>query len=355
MATHATTSFKRKKQGQHWLKNPNSRTLSIPDVFKMGEEGCRDLFLHARWPDGKPTCPDCGSKKIYHINTQNRFKCAKPGCNKFFSITSGTLFAHKRISFLELLLVIRAMAVHAKGAASIWLSHDYDFDYKTVWVLTDKLREAMFLDQEDVFLVGEVEIDGAYFGGYLKPMNKKAERQDRRRIPVNGSKRQCVVIMRERGGEGRILTRVFKSERQGAAWITESVDRQAQIFADEGSGWDILHASHDVQRVNHSIEYSTDEGIHTNNAESLFSRMKRAENGIHHHVAGDYLDFYAADAAWREENRKLDDKAKVTKLIRAAMNLEPSRTFAGYWQASGPRRQHAIDHDVLRALGINDD
>lgn len=96
---------------------------------------------------------------------QNRFKCAKLGCNKFASITSGTLFAHKRITFMELLLVIRAMAVHAKGASSIWLSHDCDFDYKTIRVVTEKLREAMFIHQENVLLVGEVEINDVYFGG----------------------------------------------------------------------------------------------------------------------------------------------------------------------------------------------
>lgn len=349
-----TPQFKRKKQGQHWLKNPASRTLTIQNVFAMGEDGCRQFFLEARWPDGKPTCPECGTQKIYRINTQQRFKCANPGCYKFFSITSGTMFAHKRVSFLDLMLITRGMAVHAKGAASIWLSHDYGCDYKTAWVLTEKLREAMFLDQEDVFLVGEVEIDGAYFGGYLKPANKKDERLDRRRIPVNGSKRQCVVLLRERGGQGRILTRVFKSERQAVSWITESVDREASIFADEGSGWDALHASHHVDRVNHSKEFCTDEGVHTNGAESAFARMRRSEIGVHHHISGDYLEFYAADSAWREENRRLDDRSKIAKLIRAAMKLGPSRTFAGYWQTSGPRRLNDRNHDVLRALGIND-
>lgn len=109
MATRATKPFKRKKQGQHWLKNPASRTLSIHDVFRMGEEGCRDFFLRARWPDGNPVCPDCGSRRTYNIKSQNRFKCANSECYKFFSITSGTMFAHKRISYLEL---SRASAMH---------------------------------------------------------------------------------------------------------------------------------------------------------------------------------------------------------------------------------------------------
>lgn len=354
MAARATSTFKRKKQGTHWLKRPESRTLTIDDIYAMGEDGCRQIFLQARWPEGKPICPACGSERIYHIATQKRFKCANSACNKFFSITSGTVFAHKRLSYRTLLLLVRAMAVHAKGAASLWLSHDYGCDYKTAWVMTEKLREVMFIDQKDVFLVGDVEIDGAYFGGYLKPANKKEERLDRRRIPLNTRKRQCVVVLRERGGDGRVLARTFKNEREGASWITESVNRQAIVYADEGSGWDVLHASHHVERVNHSREFCTDEGVHTNGAESAFARMRRAELGIHHHIAGPYLDFYAADNAWREENRKLDDREKVLKLIRAAMGLGPSRTFAGYWQATGPRRTERCDDDVLRALGIND-
>ena len=58
---------------------------------------------------------------------------------------------------------------------------------------------------------GEVEIDGAYFGGYVKPANNKGNRRDRRRtIDNQNGKRRVVVIMRERGG--RTLPFVFKSE-----------------------------------------------------------------------------------------------------------------------------------------------
>ncbi len=60
------------------------------------------------------------------------------------------------------MLIVRAMAAHVMGA-SVWACHDY----RTVWVLTDKLREVMFLDQEDVQLVDQVEIIGAYLVGYL--------------------------------------------------------------------------------------------------------------------------------------------------------------------------------------------
>jgi len=44
------------------------------------------------------------------------------------------------------------------------------------------------------------EIDGGYFGGYVKPANVKAHRRDRRLTRNQSGKRKVVVIVRERGG-----------------------------------------------------------------------------------------------------------------------------------------------------------
>jgi hypothetical protein len=40
-----------------------------------------------------------------------------------------------------------------------------------------------------------------------------------------------------------------------------------------------------------------------NDAVSFFSRVRRAEAGHHHHVAGPYLLRYAQEASWREDHR----------------------------------------------------
>ena len=45
-------------------------------------------------------------------------------------------------------------------------------------------------------------------------------------------------------------------------------------------------------------------GIYTNNAESFFSRLRRAELGHHHHVADPYLVRYAQESAWRVDHRR---------------------------------------------------
>jgi len=43
----------------------------------------------------------------------------------------------------------------------------------------------------------------------------------------------------------------------------------------------------------------------TNWAEEFFSRIRRAEIGIHHRIAGAYLLRYAQDSSWREDKRRL--------------------------------------------------
>jgi ISXO2-like transposase domain len=84
------------------------------------------------------------------------------------------------------------------------------------------------------------------------------------------------------------------------------------IYADESSSWDGLHAHYDARRINHSIAFH-DEGVDTNQAESFFSRMRRAEIGQHHHI-GIHLHQYAGEMAWREDNRRKPNGTCMSQL-----------------------------------------
>jgi ISXO2-like transposase domain len=67
-----------------------------------------------------------------------------------------------------------------------------------------------------------------------------------------------------------------------------------------------LHERFEVKRINHQEAYSLD-GACTNWAEEYFSRLRRAEVGIHHHIAGAYLLRYAQEPSWREDNRRVSN------------------------------------------------
>jgi transposase-like protein len=189
-----------------------------------------------------------------------------------------------------------------KGHAALHLTRDLGCAYMTAFVLSHKIREALTLDRAEAELTGTVEIDGAYFGGHVKPENKKEDRKDRRTLETQTGKRQVVVVARERQGE--TLTFVVPRESAAVALIRQRVASGSIINADEASGWDVLHASYETHRVNHSVEYKAADGANTNQAESFFSRLRRSEIGIHHRISGPYLAAYASEMGWREDNRR---------------------------------------------------
>ena len=314
---------------QHFLLSAAARTLSLKAVFRMGENKAYQTFCQLRWPEteGEAVCPRCGCVETYNITSRRRFKCV--ACHHQFSVTSGTIFASRKLSFTDLLAAIVIFVNGAKGVSALQVSRDLDVQYKTAFVLSHKLREAMAREQAGRQLNGVVEIDGGYFGGHVKPENRKEDRKDRRLKANTSGKRQCVVIMRERGG--RSLPFVVRTEGDAVPFVRDHVGTLATIHADEGSGWDALHAGWDTKRVNHSIAFM-DEGVCTNQAESYFSRLRRMEIGTHHHIAGPYLFAYAGEASWREDNRRVPNGTQTAMVTGAALASKVSRTWAGYWQ-----------------------
>ena len=194
------------------------------------------------------------------------------------------------------------------------------------------MREAMSEELRGRVIGGEgkeAEIDGGYFGGYVKPANLKEERKDRRLWQNKSGKRKCVVIVRER--DGKSLPAVFRSEGQALDFIRSRVAKGTVINADESNAWNDLHARYEMKRINHEEAYSYG-GACTNGAEGYFSRLRRAEVGHHHHVAGAYLLRYAQEAAWREDNRRVPNGDQVRRVASLAMIRKPSVDFSGYWQ-----------------------
>ena len=173
------------------------------------------------------------------------------------------------------------------------------------------------------------EIDGAYFGGHVRPENRAADRVDRRLAENKSGKRQVVVAMRERGG--RTLAHVFAGEEAAVPAIRQRIARGTVVHADESPAWNPLHAWFAMQRINHGDGYIID-GACTNGAEAYFSRLRRAELGHHHHIAGPYLVRYAQEAAWRDDLRRVSNGEQAHGVIGLAMRSPPSVDFCGYWQ-----------------------
>ena len=314
---------------QHFLLSPVAKTLSLVKVMRMSDDEAKMIFRQMRWADteGEPVCPKCGCLENYDLATRQVYKCK--GCSKQFSITSGTIFASRKLAVRDILAAIAIFINGAKGYSALHLSRDLSVDYKTAFVLLHKLRESIGVAQAEGTLSGTIEVDGAYFGGYVKPANERKDRKDRRKKIHQSGKRQSVIVIRER--KGRTLTYVTPTEAAGVALVAQRVEKGATVHADEASHWDKLAARFPIKRINHKEAYSKD-GACTNQAESFFSRLRRAEIGTHHHIAGKYLHAYAAEMAWREDFNRESNGTQFLMVVGASMAAPKSKTWCGYWQ-----------------------
>ena len=319
----------------HFLQSKAARTLSLAQVFRMTEGEAEMAFRKIRWSEtqGEPVCPECGGVEPYQFRRPTgllRFRCK--ACSKNFSITSGTLFASHKAPIRAYLAAIAVFMNEVKGKNALALSRDLGMSHKACWIMLHKVREAMAEEFKGRKIGGEekvAEVDGAYFGGYVKPANLKEHRVDRRKLANQTGKRQSVVIVRERDGSS--LPAVFASEGAALSWIKSRINLGTIVNADDAHGWNDLASKYEMKRINHSEAYSLD-GACTNQAESYFSRLRRGEMGHFHHVSGPYLLRYAQEASWREDARRVDNGAQVRRVTELALKRGPSVDFAGYYQ-----------------------
>jgi ribosomal protein L37AE/L43A len=319
---------------QHFLLSAAAKTLSLSAVAGISDEEAHAKFVEIRWGDneGKPYCPACGCLKVYAFATRKLWKCA--ACRYQFSVTARTIFQDRKRPIRDYLLAIAVFVNGAKGHSALQLSRDLRCHYMTAFVLAHKLREAIgsqVFNPDEPELEGEVAIDGAYFGGKTRQENRREDRADRRAVDLT-AKRQVVVVARE--ALGRTLPFIVPHEGAAVPLIRKFVASGTTMHADESRAWDILHASYPMMRVNHSREFKSEDGACTNEAESWFSRLRRAEMGIHHRISGQYLYQYANEMAWREDHRREPNGLHFRRVTGAALRHPKSEIWRGYWQRS---------------------
>ncbi len=320
---------------QHFLLSAAARSLNLAKVLRMSDQEAETVFARIRWDetDGRPVCPSCGCDAVYDCRRPNgapRWRCK--ACRTDFTLTSGTLFAFHKLALQVYLAAVVISVNEVKGKSALALSRDLGVQYKTAFVLSHKIREAMGADIKGMVLGGEgrtAEVDGCYVGGHVRPENKKADRKDRRLSANQNGKRRVVLAIRERNG--RTVTQVFESEAAAAGFIKARVDRGTILHADESSAWNPLHATFETKRINHQEAYSLDDAC-TNQAESFFSRLRRAEIGHHHHISGAYLARYAREAAFKEDYRRESNGEQFRRVVTLVTKNGPSVDFCGYWQ-----------------------
>ncbi len=309
----------------------------------MTEKQAETYFRKIRWAatNGKPVCPNCGSLEYYTIKDRKFWKCKD--CEKQFSVTSGSLFASHKLPLKTYLLAIALFTNEAKGMSALKLSRDLSINYKTAFVLLHKFREALLETRDETPMDGVVEMDGAYVNGYVRPKNNINDRVDRRKSKNQNPNKRCIIVVRQRYdgtseyiGSKRTLTYVLYGENPTDIKhiANKSIEKGTEIHTDESNAYDDLHAKYNMKRVNHSVEYHSEAGACSNQAESYFARFRRFQEGQIHKMGNLYILNYANEMAYREDTRRMSNGDIFNDISDKCMKTLPSNEWTGYWQGN---------------------
>ena len=174
----------------------------------------------------------------YTYKTRKVFKC---GLHHQFSVTTGTIFASRKLPIRDYLLAIAIFVNGAKGHSALQLSRDLDCQYKTAFVLAHKLREAMAAERRRSTAGGEVEVDGAYFGGYVQA--REPEREPRSIVASPRTKPASAASSSSCASATARRFRSCSGRRCGRAHDQSRVATGSTIYADEAAHWDALHGT----------------------------------------------------------------------------------------------------------------
>ena len=221
---------------------------------RFRDEGCRGgkAFRRVRWPDtnGEPVCPHCGGIDAYdcrRLKGAPRFRCR--ACVKDFRITSRDAVRQPQASAALLSRGHRDLLQRGQGQVGAGALARSKRLLQVRFRVAAQTREAMAEELKGRVVGGEgkvAEVDGGYFGGYVKPANFRENRRDRRLAPQ--SERQA-----QGGGRGPRTRRQFGSGRvqvgsQGDGFLCARVAKGTILNADEAGSWEELHKRFEVRR-----------------------------------------------------------------------------------------------------------
>ena len=223
----------------HFLLSAAARTLTLASVARMSDEEAERVFIRLRWSDndGNAYCPHCGCQTSTPVagRTVRRAGAAKPAA-RISALPPARCSRSTRCRCGAYLMAVAIFANEVKGKSMLALSRDLGTQYKTAFVLAHKIREAMATEVRKTEIGGQgkrAEVDGGYFGGYVKPANHRENRRDRRLRQNQSGKRKVVVVIRERGENGKTLPGVFRNEADALTFIRRQVPRGTELYADE--------------------------------------------------------------------------------------------------------------------------
>ena len=284
------------------------RYFACPDV-------CDEYMRKIKWPDGKVTCPHCGSDRIGEIKTLRLQRCKD--CRKKIYAKQGTIFEASPLGLDKWFVAVWCVANCKNGISSHELARAIGVTQKSAWFMLHRIRLAMEAVDDGGPFDGPVEADTTYVGGKAENMHK-----DRRAKVIKGrgasGKTAVHGVLQRSTPEQTSVIRAQVIDREDTdtllGIVRHHVKRGAEVYTDAAPAYVGLMASHYHDAIDHSIAYVADQ-IHTNGVENFWSLFKRSVKGTYVAIAPFHLFRYVGEQVYRFNHRKLTDGQRFDRVM----------------------------------------
>lgn len=282
------------------------KTLRDAIIHFSEFENCKALMMYLRWPDGKVTCPHCGSEKVTYLAKNRVWKCYTGHSQPKFSLKTGTIFEDSPLS-LEKWLPALWLVVNAKnGISSCELARALGVTQKSAWFMAHRLRYALKSGGFDL-MTGECEADETFVGGKARNMHMDVKR---RRITGSGPVDKTAVMGilqrgdKDKGTHSKVRTSVIANRKKKTlqAEVKATVKAGSALYSDALMSYDGLESEYAHQVVDHAVEYVRGK-VHTNGLENFWCLFKRGVNGTYVSMEPFHLFRYLDEMEFRFNNR----------------------------------------------------
>lgn len=262
------------------------------------EQSCLDFLESKRFANGY-YCVYCVSTKISKHNEKdrrNRLQCGD--CKKSFSVTVGTIFHRTHFDLRNWFYIISMMLNAKKGISAYQVARELELNRPTVWAIMHRVRKVLETEQGEL-LRGIFEMDETY-------VNAKKDEDDNDKGGQGRSTKTKTPVIAFKQKDGDI--KAFVANDTTSATLSEiiinNIEAGSELHTDEYNAYKFTRKFWKHKSVNHSVEYVSAEGIHTNSVEGFWSLLKRGIKGNFHFVTKKYLENYVTEFEFRYNNRE---------------------------------------------------
>jgi hypothetical protein len=108
-------------------------------------EYCMKYLAFRRWPEGRITCPQCGSSNVSWLARRKMWECRGKHPQAQFSVRSGTFMEDSRLGLGQWLTALWLIAERDLKISSYEVARKIGITQKSAWLMMKRIRRAIEL------------------------------------------------------------------------------------------------------------------------------------------------------------------------------------------------------------------